>query len=628
MEGFTLILSLLSGVALFLFGMSLMGDGLKKAAGEKLELILYRLTNTPLKGILLGTVVTAIIQSSSATTVMVVGFVNAGMMKVAQAIGIIMGANIGTSITGWVLCLSYIEGTGGIAQLLSTATISAVVAIVGIIFKMFVKKAAYHNVGDIMLGFSILMVGMQTMSSAVSPLKSNEHFVNALTMFTNPVMGIVAGILFTAVLQSASASVGILQALSVTGGISFAAALPIIMGIGVGAACPVLLSSIGTNKNGKRTALIYLLNDLFGMLIGSAAFYTANALFHFAFLDMVMSPVSIALLNTVFRFATILVLCPFIKWIEKFVFILIKDTEEDKAELADFDLLEERFLAYPPLAIAQSHQAMNGMAEKVRKNIARSLELLEEFSEEQYNKVQEKENLIDKYEDKLGSYLMQLTGREMTAAQNSEVSKFLHTLSDFERLGDHASNISKVAVELYEKDIAFSEEGRYELDVLESAVSEVVDITVSSFMEDDTAKASRVEPLRTLIGILCDELKLRHVKRLQHGKCELKQGFAFNDLLANLERIGAHCSNVAVAMIELEYSDFDTHSYIKTMRERKNQDYIAWFEEYEEKYDINGFKKKKKAKKEEETARNKKNKKDAKDVKETKETKKKKLKKI
>lgn len=290
MEGFTLILSLLSGVALFLFGMSLMGDGLKKAAGEKLELILYRLTNTPLKGILLGTAVTAIIQSSSATTVMVVGFVNAGMMKVSQAIGIIMGANIGTSITGWILCLSYIEGTGKIAQMLSTATISSVVAIIGIVFKMFLKKASYHNIGDIMLGFSILMVGMQTMSSAVSPLKSNEHFVNALTMFTNPFMGILVGILFTAVLQSASASVGIMQALSVTGGITFAAALPITMGIGVGAACPVLLSSIGTNKNGKRTALIYLLNDLFGMLFWSVIFYTVHAVVHFEFMGMVMSP--------------------------------------------------------------------------------------------------------------------------------------------------------------------------------------------------------------------------------------------------------------------------------------------------------------------------------------------------
>ncbi len=612
MEGFTLILSLLSGVALFLFGMSLMGDGLKKAAGEKLELILYRLTNTPLKGILLGTAVTAVIQSSSATTVMVVGFVNAGIMKVAQAIGIIMGANIGTSITGWILCLSYIEGTGGIAQLLSTATISSLVAVIGIIFKLFLKKASYHNLGDIMLGFSILMLGMQTMSSAVSPLRSNAHFVNALTMFSNPFMGILVGILFTAILQSASASVGILQALSVTGGITFAAALPITMGIGVGAACPVLLSSIGTNKNGKRTALIYLLNDLFGMVFWSTIFYTVHAIVDFSFMDMVMSPVRIALLNTVFRMATILVLSPFIKGIEKLVFVLIKDTQEDKEDQADFDLLEERFLAYPPLAITQSHEAMNGMAKKVKKNIACAIELLGEYSEELYNKVQEKENLIDKYEDKLGGYLMQLTGRELTPAQNTEVSIFLHTLSDFERLGDHASNISKVANELYEKKFNFSKEGLYELGVLESAVSEIVDLTVNAFSEDDRNMAYRVEPLRELIGILCDELKLRHIKRLQHGKCELKQGFAFNDLLANLERIGAHCSNVAVALIEVGYSEFDTHGYIKAVRERKNTDYAIYFDEYEEKYDINGYKKIKKLKKEEEAPKGKKAKEDAK----------------
>ncbi len=605
MEGFTLILSLLSGVALFLFGMSLMGDGLKKAAGEKLELILYRLTNTPIKGILLGMAVTAIIQSSSATTVMVVGFVNAGMMKVGQAIGIIMGANIGTSITGWILCLSYIEGTDGITQLLSTATLSAVVAIIGIIFKMFVKKASYRNVGDIMLGFAILMTGMQTMSGAVSPLKSNEHFVNALTMFSNPFLGILLGILFTAVLQSASASVGILQALSATGGITFAAALPIIMGIGVGAACPVLLSSIGTNKNGKRTALIYLLNDLFGMVFWSIIFYTANAAVQFDFMEMAMTPIRIAMMNTIFRMATIIVLSPFIRTIEKTVFLLIKDSPEEQEDQADFDLLEERFLAYPPLAIAQSHQAMNGMAKKVQKNLRRSLDLLDDYSEEVYNRVQEKENLIDKYEDKLGGYLMKLTGREMTAAQSSEVSKFLHSINDFERLGDHASNISMVANELYEKKISFSKEGKYELGVLESAVLDIVDMTVSAFMEDDLAYASRIEPLRELIGILCDDLKLRHVKRLQHGKCELKQGFAYNDLLTCMERIGAHCSNVALAMMELGAADYDTHGYVKSMRERKDSDYTACFEEYEEKYDINGYKKQKKTKKEEEAAKGK-----------------------
>ncbi|MCM1283938.1 MAG: Na/Pi cotransporter family protein [Muribaculaceae bacterium] len=593
MNGFTIILSLLSGVALFLFGMSLMGDGLKRVAGDKLELVLYKLTSTPLKGVLLGTVVTAIIQSSSATTVMVVGFVNSGMMKVAQAIGIIMGANIGTSVTGWILCLSYIEGSEGIAQMLSTATISAIVAIIGIVFKMFTKRTAYKNVGDIMLGFAILMVGMQTMSGAVAPLKEEEAFVNMLTMFSNPFLGILVGILFTAVLQSASASVGILQALSVTGNITFAAALPITMGIGVGAACPVLLSSIGTNKNGKRTALIYLLNDLFGMLFWSVTFYTVNAFVHFTFLDHVMRPVTIALMNSVFRLATILLLIPFIRQIEKLVFKLVKDTPEDMEEQADFDLLEERFLVYPALAIAQSHTAMNGMAKKSRKNILRALSLLEDYSEDKYRKVQEKENLIDKYEDKLGTYLMQLTGHEMSMTQTKQVSKFLHTISDFERLGDHAVNISGVGKELVEKKVSFSDSAEYELDVLESAVKEIVDLTVGAFCEDDLSLAARVEPLRELIGILCNDLKNHHVKRLREGKCEIKQGFAFNDLLTNLERIAAHCSNVAVAVIESEMTELDTHEYLRSVREMKNENYLDCFEEYAMKYNLRGRESKK-----------------------------------
>lgn len=592
--GITMILALLSGVALFLFGMSLMGDGLKKAAGEKLELILYRLTSTPLKGVLLGAVVTAIIQSSSATTVMVVGFVNSGMMKVAQAIGIIMGANIGTSITGWILSLSYIDGSSGVAQLLSTATISAVVSIVGILFKMVSKKSTYKNVGDIMLGFSILMMGMQTMSGAVSPLKENEHFVNMLTMFSNPFMGILVGILFTAVLQSASASVGILQALSATGAVSFATAFPITMGIGVGAACPVLLSSIGTNKNGKRTALVYLLNDVFGMLFWSIAFYTVNAFVKFDFLDMVMSPFSIAILNTVFRVATVMILFPFIKWIEKLVFCLVKDTEEDREEQADFDLLEERFIAYPAIAIGQSHTAINGMAKKARKNILRAMGLLDNYAEERYQKVQEKENLIDKYEDKLGTYLMQLRGCDMNVTQTKQVSIFLHTISDFERLGDHAVNISKAANELHEKKINFSDEANYELGVLGAAVKEVLDLTVKAFCEDDLETAAKVEPLRELITILCNELKTRHITRLRVGKCEMKQGFAFNNLLTDYERIGAHCSNIAVAMIETESSDFDTHKYLKSIRELNNEEYTKLYEEYEQRFDINGYKKAKK----------------------------------
>lgn len=594
--GITSILSLLSGVALFLFGMSLMGDGLKKAAGEKLELILYKLTNTPIKGVLLGTAVTAIIQSSSATTVMVVGFVNSGMMKVAQAIGIIMGANIGTSITGWILCLSYIEGSSGIAQLLSTTTISAVVSIIGILFKMVSKKSTYKNIGDIMLGFSILMFGMQSMSGAVSPLKENPHFVNMLTMFSNPFMGILVGIAFTAVLQSASASIGILQALSVTGAITFASAFPITLGIGVGAACPVLLSSIGTNKNGKRTALIYLMNDLFGMIFWAVVFYSVNAIVQFDFMEMTMSPIAIAILNTVFRVATVMILFPFIKWIEKLVFTLVKDTEEDREEQADFDLLEERFLKYPALAIRQSHTAINGMARKARKNIGRAMGLFENYSEDRYNKVQEKENLIDKYEDKLGTYLMQLTGRDMTESQSKQVSIFLHTISDFERLGDHAVNLSKSANELYEKKIAFSDEATSELAVLGGAVREILEITVNSFSEDDVELATHVEPLRELINVLCNELKSRHITRLRNGKCELKQGFAFNNVLTDFERIGAHCSNVAVALLESEAEDFDIHEYQKGIREMNNVIYRELFEAYEMKYNISKLKKTKKNK--------------------------------
>lgn len=593
--GITNILSLLCGVALFLFGMSLMGDGLKKVAGNKLELTLYKLTNTPIKGVLLGTLVTAIIQSSSATTVMVVGFVNAGMMKVAQSIGIIMGANIGTSVTGWILCLSYMEnGASGIAAILSTATISAIVAIIGIIFRTFVKKDVFKNVGDIMMGFAILMTGMQMMSASVSPLKQSEAFLNILTTFSNPVIGILVGIGFTAVLQSASASVGIMQALSMTGGISFATALPITMGIGVGAACPVLLSSIGTSKNGKRTALIYLFNDLFGMLFWSIVFYTVNSFVHFNFMNTVMSPVLIAALNSIFRIATIIVLLPFIKLIEKFVYVVIKDDPQvidDEPE--DFDLLEERFLKYPDLAIAQCKTVINSMASKARKNVNRSISLVSSFSNEKFSKVQEKEDLIDKYEDKLGTYLMQLTGKTLNAKQSMDVTKYLRTISDFERLSDHAVNIANVALEMKDKKISFSDKAQNELEILESAIKEIISLTADSFIDEELSKAKNVEPLREVIDVLCSEMKSGHISRLRDGKCDLKQGFSFNDLLTNYERIAAHCSNIAIAVLESGTSEVDPHEYLLNLHERKNGDYTLAVESYAYKYALNGNRKKK-----------------------------------
>lgn len=584
MDIFSMVLSLLSGVALFLFGMSLMGDGLKMVAGNKLESFLYKMTNTSLKGVALGAGVTSVIQSSSATTVMVVGFVNSGMMKLKQAIGIIMGANIGTSITGWILCLSYIEGSSGIAKILSTATISAVVAIAGTLLRMISKRTVYRNVGNIMLGFSILMFGMQTMSGAVAPLKESEAFTSMLTMFSNPIAGILLGIAFTAVLQSSSASVGILQALSVTGSLTFATAYPIILGIGVGAACPVLISAIGANKNGKRTALIYLLNDLFGMLIWSIVFYSVNAVVHFTFLNSVMSPVIIATINTVFRVATVCVLFPFIPKLEKLAKTLIKDTEEDLEDDANFDMLEERLLRYPALAIGQSKRVMNDMARKVHKNVGRSLNLIHNFSQDKFSKVQRKEDLIDKFETKLGEYLMLLTKKELNTMQTRQVSLYLHIISDLERVGDYASNVARVTNNIHEGNISLSEEAQAELNVVMDAVRETAEMTVQSVERYDKEKAMRVKSLAAVVTALCEELKMRHVVRLSHGECDLAQGTAFNDLLNSFDRIVAHCTGAASATVKVEDADSNMHIHTSTPYDAGKEEYRRLLAENAKKY--------------------------------------------
>ena len=584
---FSMILSLLCGVALFLFGMSLMGDGLKMVAGNKLEAFLYRMTNTPLKGVALGTGVTSVIQSSSATTVMVIGFVNSGMMKLKQAIGIIMGANIGTSITGWILCLSYIGGSGGgIASIFSTATISAVVAVIGIIFRMFCKRSVHKNIGNIMLGFAILMTGMQMMSGAVSPLRENPTFIKMLTMFSNPLAGILVGILFTAVLQSASATVGVLQALSVTGLLTFASAFPIVLGIGVGAACPVLISAIGANKNGKRTALVYLLNDLFGLIMWSVIFYTANAFVHFTFTDMVMTPVSIALLNTVFRVATVVVLFPFIPKLEKLVCILVKDSAEELEDEADFDLLEERLLNYPALAIAQCHRAMNGMAKKLRKNVNRAMNLLNEYQQDKFDKVQRKEDLIDKYESRLGEYLIQLTKREMNTVQTRQVSLYLHTIGDFERIGDHASYIAHMSNEMHDNHTDFSPAAWNELNIVMEAVREEINITCNAFLNDDKEAAQRVAPHGVVITHLCDELKMHHVERLSNGNCGLEEGTVFNDILNSFGRIASHCASAMVALMKSGEQDPDMHIRDSKIYPTDSFEYYTYFSEYKKKYDI------------------------------------------
>ena len=586
MPGLQIVISLLGGVALFLFGMSLMGDGLKKVAGNKLEIILWKLSSNPLKGILLGTGVTAVIQSSSATTVMVVGFVNSGMMKVSQAIGIVMGANIGTSITGWILCLSYLDGdASGLAQLLSTATLSAIIAVIGIILQMAGKKMVYKNIGNIMLGFSVLMFGMQQMSGAVTPLKESEAFINTFTAFSNnPLLGILMGIIITAILQSASASVGILQALSVTGAISFGTAVPIVMGMGIGAAAPVLLSAISANTNGKRTAFVYLFNDLFGTIIWGTVFYVVNAIVHFDFMDTTMTPVGIAAINSVFRILTILALSPFIKSIEKLVCFLFKDTPEDLEDIRDFDLLEERFLDHPALAIEQSRQAVMSMAVKAKKNVGRAISLLTEYEDKKFEKVERKEAIIDKYEDKLGTYLVKLTAVELQNNQTNQVSLILHTIGYFERIGDHAVNIAEVSKEIYEKKLKFSKEATKELKVIRTAVTDILDLTIDAYTEYDLDMAYHVEPLEEVIDTLCYELKNRHIKRVQSGNCTLNQGFVFNDLLGNYERIADYCSNIAVAMIELQSAEFDTHQYLKQIKEHEDANFIKLYEEYRLRY--------------------------------------------
>ena len=583
--GISNVIALLSGVALFLFGMTLMGDGLKKVAGNKLELVLYKLSGNPIKGVLLGTGVTAIIQSSSATSVMVVGFVNSGMMKVKQAIGVIMGAILGTSVTGWILCLSSLEGGSGVVQLLSTEVLTGIVAVVGIILRMFTGKTSNRYVGEILLGFAVLMYGMSAMSGAVSPLRESEAFIRILTSFSNPILGILVGLAFTSVLQSASAAVGILQALAITGAVTFEVALPIVMGIAIGAAVPVLLSALGANLNGKRTAFIYLLIDVLGVLIWALLFYGANAIIHFTFLDTVMSSVSIALMNTLFRLATVIVLLPCIGLMEHMVELLFPD-DGSAAEEQEMDRLEERFLQHPALSIEQSRLVTNSMAERAEGNLLMAVGLRNRWSDKDFRMVGETESVIDRYEDKLGTYLMKITSKSLSQSQSEEVSKYLHTISDFERISDHALNISEAAKEIHDKDLQFSPEACHELDVIESAVREILSVAVGAFVENDPQRAARVEPLEEIIDGLCDEMKSHHVDRLQSGSCTLNLGFVFNDLLTNYERVADHCSNIAVAIIELESDSFDTHEYLNSVRAMKSSSFARYYEEYKQEYHL------------------------------------------
>ena len=560
-------ISLLGGLAFFLFGMSLLGEGLKRVAGSKLEIILAKLTSTTFKGVLLGALVTAVIQSSSATTVMVVGFVNSGIMKLANAIGIIMGANIGTTATGWILVLAGVEGSGGF----SSATVFALVAFIGIILYFFCKQQTKKNVGMIMLAFSVLMSGMQAMSGAMEPLKQSQVFLDFISAVSNPLVAMLVGAAVTAVIQSCSASIGILQALSVTGVISYDVAIPMVVGMCIGACAPVLLSAIGANINGKRTAFIYLLFNLSGALLLMIPFYVVNAFAHFDFMDMPAASIGIAIVNTVFKVAATILLMPFSNLLVKIVTIIVKDKSGTEEEEYEENLLDDRFLNYPPLALEQSGKTMDQMAGAAFKNIRKSIELLGAFNQVKYDKILSREGKVDRYEDRLGSYLVRLHTMQLSDSENQISARYLSYLTNVERISDHSVKIAELAQELYEKKISFSPQALHDLTICIDAVKEICELTQNAMENMDCMFARKVKPLEAIINMMTKKLKDGHVQRVQAGQCTLELGFVFNDLLNNFERVSAHCSNIAITVLESQDPRLKEHDYVRTL-DRSDQD--------------------------------------------------------
>ena len=583
--GIAEVISLFGGVALFLFGMTLMGDGLKKAAGNKLELILYRLSGTPLRGLLLGTGVTAVVQSSCATSVMVVGFVNSGMMKVKNSVYVILGAILGTSVTGWVICLSYIEGGGNLKSLLSTATLTGVIAVVGIILRMFMKGRTQRNLGDILMGFAVLMFGMSSMSAAVSGLGQTGWFLSLLTTLSNPILGILVGAAFAAVLQSASAAVGIIQALSFTGAMGVRQALPLLMGVAIGAAVPVLLSAVGAQADGKRAALIYPVACILGTGTVALVFFPLNAFVHFDFMDMTVNPFSVAAVNTFMRLAMTVLLVPLAGVLLKLVTALVKQPPAPEKRGPEIRL-EERFLTHPALAIEQCRVSISAMAKLTKKSVSRASRLLLDFNEEGFEAVKQMEDDGDIYEDRIGAYLMGLTGREMTPRQNADVTAFLHALTDFERISDHALNLAENAKEISDKKIVFSDDAKADITVLAGAVHEILHLSVRAFDGDDPTAAAQVEPLEEVIDDICDRMKARHIERMRAGVCNYTQGFVFNDILTNFERISDHCSNIAIADVERHETSYEAHGYVKSLKTDGGEAFQKAYDEYSERYKL------------------------------------------
>ena len=561
------ILTLIGGLALFLYGMHVMGDGLSKVSGGKMEQILETLTSNPLKAVGLGALVTAVIQSSSATTVMVVGFVNSGIMKLSQAVGVIMGANIGTTVTSWILSLSGIESDNFFIQLFKPTSFSPVLAIIGVAFLLFAKSEKKKDIGTIFLGFAVLMFGMESMSGAVKPLADVPEFTGILTAFSNPLLGMVAGALLTAVIQSSSASVGILQALCVTGAVSYGVALPIILGQNIGTCVTALLSSIGAKKNAKRAAMVHLYFNLIGTAVFMALFYSLNAFLNFAFLDQAANAAGIAVMHSAFNVFATLVLLPFAKVLEKLACLTIRDKDTDQEEETEVIQLDMRFLDQPAFAMEQSRGASRKMAEISKNSLFVALSLFQECTEEKMAYVEREEQKADAYEDALGSYLVKLGQKDMNAKDSTDLSVILHCIGDFERISDHAVNLMESAREMQEKQMHFSPKAEEELRVISRAVTDIVDLSYRVFSEENRELARRVEPLEQVIDDLNQELKTRHVRRLREGKCTIEQGFVLTDITTNLERIADHCSNIALCIQQAAKDSYETHSYLQKVED-------------------------------------------------------------
>ena len=580
------VLQLVGGLCLFLFGMETMGDGLKRASGSKLEEILGKLTSSVPKGVLLGAVVTAVIQSSSATTVMLVGFVNSGLMQLRQAIPVIMGANIGTTATAWLLSLSGLEGDSFFVQMLKPMSFSPILAAIAIVFMMFLKSEKKYNIGMVLIGFAVLMYGMDIMSSAVKPLADVPEFVSILTMFSNPILGVAAGAVFTAAIQSSSASVGILQALCRTGAVTYGTTIPIIMGQNIGTCITAILSSIGANKGAKRVAAVHLSFNLIGTVLFLVAFYTANAVLDFGFLNSVVNPADVAIIHSLFNVASTVVLLPFTRGLEKLANLVVKDAPEEKKRDTTLNLLDDRFLENPGFAAAQCRTVAVKMANLTRDCIFAAMKLMTVFDRDQCDYVYLLEEKVDRYEDAMGAYIVRLSRLDLSEKDNKMLSAILHNIGDLERITDHARNIAETAEELHRKNLAFTPGAQAEVKVFMDAVKEIVNLAVDSFEENDLQKAGEVEPLEDVIDIIHAEVKNRHVRRLQEGICTIEQGFILSDLGTNLERVADHCSNLAVCVIEQEKGEFDMHHFLDDMKKYDTDGFEEKMRKYDAKYKL------------------------------------------